>query len=195
MATQRLGRPAGGKRLPVRVGAPFGHRIEERGKPGVVHLTSRDAAGYGVGGQDNCPGTGVLPSSSQGAGLNLEHFEEELLDYEEEEEEHEVAVQTGGTVEMPKVNKRAVQGDHQVGRRHQELIAGNLPRASAELCNKQNQQNSAATMAVNSEAMAEAPDCSASIVWGFRDHCRLSIGIFKKAAGKRTPGTDGERVL
>ncbi|KAJ1191189.1 hypothetical protein NDU88_000505 [Pleurodeles waltl] len=127
MATQRLGRPTGGKRLPVRVGAPFGHRIEGRAKPRAVHLTSRDAAGHGVGGQVTCPGTGVLPSTNQGAGLNLEHVEEELLDYEEEEEVHEVAVQTGGPVEMPKMNKRAVQGARLVGR-HQKLVAGNLPR-------------------------------------------------------------------
>ncbi|KAJ1215918.1 hypothetical protein NDU88_003524 [Pleurodeles waltl] len=89
MATQRLGRPAGGKHLLVRVGAPLGHRIEEKVKPGAVRLTSQDASGYGVGGQDICPGTGVLPSTSRGAGLTLEQFEEELLDYEEEVHELE----------------------------------------------------------------------------------------------------------
>ncbi|KAJ1092854.1 hypothetical protein NDU88_005964 [Pleurodeles waltl] len=62
-----------------------------------------------------------------GAGSNLEHIEEELLDYEEEDEAHEVAVQMGGTAEMPKVIKRAVRGDSLVGR-HQELVVGNFPR-------------------------------------------------------------------
>ncbi|KAJ1160106.1 hypothetical protein NDU88_000608 [Pleurodeles waltl] len=116
MAQQRLGRPAGSKGLPVRVGAPFGHRIEGRVKPGAVHLTSRKAAGLGVGSQDTCSASGVLPFTSRGAGSNLEHIEDELLDYDEEEEAHEVAVQTGGTVETPKVIKRAVQHDRSVGR-------------------------------------------------------------------------------
>ncbi|KAJ1205338.1 hypothetical protein NDU88_000773 [Pleurodeles waltl] len=128
MATQRLGRPACGKHLLVRVGAPMGHRIEEKAEPGAVRLTSRDASCYGVGGQDICPGTGVLPSTSRGAGLNLVQFEEKLLDYEEEEEVHEEAVQTGGTVEMPQVNKKAVESDRLVGRHHQELVGGNLHR-------------------------------------------------------------------
>ncbi|KAJ1217463.1 hypothetical protein NDU88_005057 [Pleurodeles waltl] len=81
MATQRLGRPACGKSLPVRAGAPLGHWIEEKVKPGAVRLTLRDASGYGVGGQDICAGTGVLPSNTRGAGFTMEQFEEELLDY------------------------------------------------------------------------------------------------------------------
>ncbi|KAJ1135674.1 hypothetical protein NDU88_002112 [Pleurodeles waltl] len=124
-ANQRLGRPTGVMCLPVRVGAPLEHWVEGRVKPGAGRPTSRDAAVHGVGGKATCPGTAVRPSTSHGAGLNLEHVEEELLDYEEEEEVHEVAVQTGGPVERPKVNKRAVQGDRMVGH-HQDLVAGNL---------------------------------------------------------------------
>ncbi|KAJ1092756.1 hypothetical protein NDU88_005866 [Pleurodeles waltl] len=135
LATRRLGRPACGKSLPLRVEAPLGHRIEEKVKPRAVRLTSWDASGYGVGGHDICPGTRVLHSTSRGAGLTMERLEEELLDYEEEEEVQEVerghqrAVQTGGTLKIPQVvNKKAVQSDRLVGRRHQELVAGNLPR-------------------------------------------------------------------
>ncbi|KAJ1088935.1 hypothetical protein NDU88_002089 [Pleurodeles waltl] len=135
MATQLLGQPACGKRLPVRVGAPSGHRIEERVKPGAVRLTSRDVSGPGVGVQDICPGTEVVLSPSRGAGFAMEQIEEELLDYDEEEEVQEVerghqrAVQTDGTLEIPQlVNKKAVQIDRPVGRHHQELVAGNLPR-------------------------------------------------------------------
>ncbi|KAJ1139389.1 hypothetical protein NDU88_005762 [Pleurodeles waltl] len=126
-AHQWLGWLADGKSLPVRVGAPFGHWLEGRVKPGAVHLTSREAAGHGVLGQDTCPGFGVRPSTSRGAGSNLEHIEEELLDYDEEEEAHEVAMQTSGMVETPKVIKKAVQCGRPVGRQ-QELVVGNLPR-------------------------------------------------------------------
>ncbi|KAJ1134750.1 hypothetical protein NDU88_001197 [Pleurodeles waltl] len=127
MANQRFGQPAGVRRLPMRVDAPLGHRAEGRAKPGSVCLTSRDAAVQGSGGKNAGPGTAGRRSTSQDAGLHLEHVEEELLDYEEEEEVHEVAVQAGAPVETPKVNKRAVQGDRLVGR-HQELVAGNLFR-------------------------------------------------------------------
>ncbi|KAJ1208210.1 hypothetical protein NDU88_003596 [Pleurodeles waltl] len=126
MANQQFGRPSGVKQLPVRVSAPLGHRAEGRVKPGVVQLTSRDAAVQGSGGTDAGPGIAERSSTSQGAGLLLEHGEE-LLDYEEEKEVHEVAVQTGTPVERPKVSKRAVKGDRPVGR-HQELVAGNLLR-------------------------------------------------------------------
>ncbi|KAJ1156612.1 hypothetical protein NDU88_009330 [Pleurodeles waltl] len=135
MATQQLGRPACGKSLPVRVGAPSGHRIEERAKPGGVCLTSRDVSSPSVGVQDICPGIEVVPSTSRGAGFAMEQLEEELLDYEEEEAVQEVergqqrAVQSDGTLEIPQVvNKKAVHNDRPVRRRHQELVAGNLPR-------------------------------------------------------------------
>ncbi|KAJ1189915.1 hypothetical protein NDU88_006657 [Pleurodeles waltl] len=127
MVNQRFGRPTGVRHLTVRVGAPLGHWVEGRAKPRAVRLTSRDTAVQGIGGKDTCPGTTGRPSTSQGAGLHLDHVEEELLDYEEEEEVHEVAVQTGGAVERPKVNKRAAQGDRLVVH-HRDLVAENLLR-------------------------------------------------------------------
>ncbi|KAJ1128350.1 hypothetical protein NDU88_006729 [Pleurodeles waltl] len=123
---QQLGRPAGGKSLLVRVGTPVGHRVEGRVKPRAVHLTSQEASGHGVLGQETCPGFSVWPSTSRGAGLNLEHIEEEQLDYDEEVEAHEVAVPTGGMVETSRVIKKAVQCDRPVGR-NQELVVGNFP--------------------------------------------------------------------
>ncbi|KAJ1198723.1 hypothetical protein NDU88_002562 [Pleurodeles waltl] len=60
---QQLGRPAGGKTLPVRVGAPFGHRVEGRVKPGAVYLTSQEASRHGVLGHDDCPGVSVRIST------------------------------------------------------------------------------------------------------------------------------------
>ncbi|KAJ1143477.1 hypothetical protein NDU88_009785 [Pleurodeles waltl] len=69
----------------------------------------------------------------------MEQFEKELLDYEEEKKVqavgrgHQRAVLTGGTLEIPRVvNKKAVQSDRLVGRRHQKLVAGNFPRVQDE---------------------------------------------------------------
>ncbi|KAJ1090467.1 hypothetical protein NDU88_003599 [Pleurodeles waltl] len=121
MANQRFGRPSGVQQLPVRVEALLGHWAEVRAKPGVVRLTSRDAAVQGSGGSDAGPGIAKSSSATQGTSLCLE-LGEELLDYEEEEEVHEVAVQTSDPVEKPRMSKRAVQGDRLVGRQ-QELVA------------------------------------------------------------------------
>ncbi|KAJ1115417.1 hypothetical protein NDU88_003641 [Pleurodeles waltl] len=121
-----FGRRSGVQQLPVRVEAPLGHRAEVRAKPRAVRLTLRDAAVQGSGGSDAGHGIAESSSASQGASLQLE-LGEELLDYEEEEEVHEVAVQTGAPVEKPRMSKRAVQGDRLVGC-HQELVAGNLLR-------------------------------------------------------------------
>ncbi|KAJ1109907.1 hypothetical protein NDU88_007264 [Pleurodeles waltl] len=95
--------------------------LEGEGDEQIAHVSE------GSGSKDAGPGIAGRPSTSQGAGLLLEHGEEEFLDYEEEEEVHEVAVQTGAPVERPQASKRAVQGDRLVGR-HQELVAGNLLR-------------------------------------------------------------------
>ncbi|KAJ1205228.1 hypothetical protein NDU88_000663 [Pleurodeles waltl] len=75
------------------------------------------------------------PSTSRGAGFaELEHIEEELLDYEDEEEVEEVerghqrAVQKG-TLEVSHVaTKKAVQRDSPLGGYHQAFVTGNLPR-------------------------------------------------------------------
>ncbi|KAJ1105649.1 hypothetical protein NDU88_003054 [Pleurodeles waltl] len=115
MANQRFGRPSGVQQLPVRVGAPLGHRDEVRVKPGAVHLTSREAAVQGSGGSDADPGIAESSSASQADRLQLE-LGGELLDYETEEAVHEVAVQTGASVEKTRMSKQAVQGDHLVGR-------------------------------------------------------------------------------
>ncbi|KAJ1141005.1 hypothetical protein NDU88_007342 [Pleurodeles waltl] len=63
----------------------------------------------------------------------MEQIEEKLLDHEEEvqqvERGHQRAVQADGTLEIPQVvNKKVVQSDRPVGRRHQELVAGNVSR-------------------------------------------------------------------
>ncbi|KAJ1191159.1 hypothetical protein NDU88_000475 [Pleurodeles waltl] len=127
MANLRFRRPSGVQQLSVRVGAPLGHWDEVRAKPGAVRLTPRDAAVQGSGGSDAGPGIAESSSASQGASLRLE-LGEELLNYEEEEAVHEVAVQTGAPVEKTRMSKRAFQGDRLVGR-HQELVAGNLLRS------------------------------------------------------------------
>ncbi|KAJ1200733.1 hypothetical protein NDU88_004554 [Pleurodeles waltl] len=124
---QQLGRPAGGKSLPVRVGAPFRHRAEGGVKPRAVYLTSWEAARHGVLCQDEGPVFDMRPSTSRGAGSNLEHIEEELLDYDEEVEAQVASVPKGGMMETPRVVQKVVQRDHPGGRR-QELVVGNLPR-------------------------------------------------------------------
>ncbi|KAJ1118601.1 hypothetical protein NDU88_006791 [Pleurodeles waltl] len=65
----------------------------------------------------------VRPSTSRGTGSNLEHIEEELLDYDEEVETPVASVPKGCVKETPRV----VQSDHRRGRR-QELVIGNLQR-------------------------------------------------------------------
>ncbi|KAJ1174471.1 hypothetical protein NDU88_006292 [Pleurodeles waltl] len=74
-------------------------------------------------------------STSRGAGSALEHIEEELLDYEDEEEVEEVerghqrALQKDGTLEISHmVTKKAVQSDRPLGGHHQVFVTGNLPR-------------------------------------------------------------------
>ncbi|KAJ1216724.1 hypothetical protein NDU88_004323 [Pleurodeles waltl] len=69
VATRLLGQPACGKRLPVRVGAFSGHRLEERARPGAVRLTPGDVSSPGSGIQDFCPGAEEVPSTSRGAGF------------------------------------------------------------------------------------------------------------------------------
>ncbi|KAJ1106476.1 hypothetical protein NDU88_003877 [Pleurodeles waltl] len=102
--TRRPGQPACDPRLPVRVGAPSGHRLEERAKPGSVRLTSGEASGPGSGIQEIYPMIKGEPSTSLGAVLVEQEVIKELLDYEEEEEVeemdkgHQRAVQKGGTL-------------------------------------------------------------------------------------------------
>ncbi|KAJ1178761.1 hypothetical protein NDU88_004003 [Pleurodeles waltl] len=121
---QRFGRLSGVEQLPVRVGAPLGHRDEVRAKPGAVRATLREAAVQGSGSSDTGPGIAKSSSASQGASSQSE-LGEELLEYDEEEAVHEVAVQIGAPVEKTRTSKWAVWGNRLVGR-HQELVAGNL---------------------------------------------------------------------
>ncbi|KAJ1206030.1 hypothetical protein NDU88_001445 [Pleurodeles waltl] len=69
----------------------------------------------------------VQPSTSQGAGANVEYTEEELLDYDEEVEAHVASVPKGGMMQTSRVVQKVVQRDHLGGSR-QELVVGNLPR-------------------------------------------------------------------
>ncbi|KAJ1217727.1 hypothetical protein NDU88_005318 [Pleurodeles waltl] len=62
-----------------------------------------------------------------GTGANLEHIEEELLDYDEEVEAHVASVPKGGMMETPRVVWKVVQRDHLGGRR-QELVVENFSR-------------------------------------------------------------------
>ncbi|KAJ1106708.1 hypothetical protein NDU88_004108 [Pleurodeles waltl] len=134
--TRRLGRPACDQRLPVRVGAPSGHRLEERAKPRAVRLTSGEASGPGLGVQEIYPLVEGVPSTSRGAVVvEQEVIEDELLDYEEEEEaeeihkEHRRVVQEGSTLVVAhEANKKVVKSDRWVGGDQQVFFAGNLPR-------------------------------------------------------------------
>ncbi|KAJ1208129.1 hypothetical protein NDU88_003518 [Pleurodeles waltl] len=121
-----VGRLADVQSLPVKVKAPFRHRAEGRVKPGTVYLTSREAAGAGSMRQCDDPVVDVRPSTSRGAGVSLERIEVELLDYDDEVEEHVTSVQRGDAMK-PRVIPKVVQGDH-IGVRHLELVAGSLPR-------------------------------------------------------------------
>ncbi|KAJ1144199.1 hypothetical protein NDU88_010501 [Pleurodeles waltl] len=121
---QQFGRLADVQSLPVKVGAPFRHQAEGRVKP---RGTSREAAGAGSLGQCDDPVVDVRPSTSRGAGASFESIEEELLDYDDEVEEHVTYVQRGDNMKKPRVVPKVVLGDH-VGVRHRELVAGSLPR-------------------------------------------------------------------
>ncbi|KAJ1097747.1 hypothetical protein NDU88_002864 [Pleurodeles waltl] len=124
---RQFGQLAGVQSLPVKVGEPFRHRAEGRVKSGVVYPTLREAAGAGALGQDDDPLFEVRPSTSRGAGASLDRIEEELLDYDDEVEEHVMSVPRGDAMETPRVVPKVVQGDHFGGRRR-ELVAGNLAR-------------------------------------------------------------------
>ncbi|KAJ1131346.1 hypothetical protein NDU88_009683 [Pleurodeles waltl] len=132
-AIGRLGRPANVRRLPVRVRAPSGHRVEERVLSGAVRLTTREATGPGMGGQDLYPRRYEVPSTSRGAGVTeQEVLDEEHLDYEEEEEVipscQQRAVQVGATRAATHGEQMAVQSDRRCGSERQVSVAGNLPR-------------------------------------------------------------------
>ncbi|KAJ1138395.1 hypothetical protein NDU88_004781 [Pleurodeles waltl] len=120
---QQFGRLAGVQSLPVRVGAPVGHRAEGRVKPRVVYPTSWDAARQGTLGQSVDPVFDVRPSTSRGTGSNLEHIEEELFDYDEEVETPVASVPKGCVKEMPRVvqkvryNRRVGMKDVEEGER------------------------------------------------------------------------------
>ncbi|KAJ1105822.1 hypothetical protein NDU88_003226 [Pleurodeles waltl] len=124
---QQFGQLAGVQSLPVKVGAPLRHWAEGRVKSGSVYPTSREAAGHGALGQGDDPVFDVRPSTSWGASASLERVEEELLDYDEEVEEHVASVPRDDSMETPRVVRKVVQGDHLGGHRR-ELVAGNLPR-------------------------------------------------------------------
>ncbi|KAJ1151919.1 hypothetical protein NDU88_004698 [Pleurodeles waltl] len=85
---QQLGRLAGVQSLPVKVGAPIRHRAEGRVKFGAAYPTSQEAAGHGALGQGDD------------------------LDYDKEVEEHVTSVPRGDWMEMPRVVRKVVQGDH-----------------------------------------------------------------------------------
>ncbi|KAJ1190024.1 hypothetical protein NDU88_006764 [Pleurodeles waltl] len=139
-STRRFGRLAQVQRLPVRVGAPSGHRLEERAQSGAVWLTTGEATGPGLGFQDFYPLHEAVPSTSQGAGVaDQEVINDVLLDYEEEEEWEDVfsgqlrAVQRGTSrIVAREADKKAVQSDHRVGRDRQVSFAGNLPREAGQ---------------------------------------------------------------
>ncbi|KAJ1109350.1 hypothetical protein NDU88_006712 [Pleurodeles waltl] len=120
-ADQRLGRPAVFDGL-VEVGAPPGHRVEEGAQPGAVRLTPREVSVREGGYSDtNLSGIRSIPAS-QGATSGLS-FEEEALDYEEEDTDQgaqPVAVAKATT------SRRAVQGDRLAG--SQKDLSGNLLR-------------------------------------------------------------------
>ncbi|KAJ1180007.1 hypothetical protein NDU88_005235 [Pleurodeles waltl] len=128
-STGRLGRPGCIQRMSVRVGAPSGHRLEERVQSGAVRLTSVEATGPGLGIQKFYPLPERVPSTIQDAVVaEQEAIEDELLDYEEEEEAEEIhsghqrAVQKGTTqVVAREANKKVVQSDRRVGRDRQVL--------------------------------------------------------------------------
>ncbi|KAJ1190139.1 hypothetical protein NDU88_006878 [Pleurodeles waltl] len=73
------------------------------------------------------PVVDVRPSTSRGAGASLECIDEELLDYDDEVEEHVTSVPRGDAMKTPRVVPKVVQGNY-FGVRHRELVAGNLPR-------------------------------------------------------------------
>ncbi|KAJ1204007.1 hypothetical protein NDU88_007788 [Pleurodeles waltl] len=135
-STRRLGRWACDKRLLVRVGAPSGHRLEERARPREVCLTSGEASGPGFGFQEVYPVAEGEPYTSRGAGFaELEHIEEEFLDDEDEEEAEEVershwrTVQKEDTLDVShEATKNAVQINRPVGGHHQVFVTENLPR-------------------------------------------------------------------
>ncbi|KAJ1136815.1 hypothetical protein NDU88_003229 [Pleurodeles waltl] len=82
-STGRLGQPAQIQRLPVRVGAPSGHRLEERAQSRVVQLTT----GWQRVRQDFYPLHKGVPSTSGSAGETVQEvIDDMLLDYEEEDE-------------------------------------------------------------------------------------------------------------
>ncbi|KAJ1204045.1 hypothetical protein NDU88_007826 [Pleurodeles waltl] len=140
-STRRLGWWACDKRLPVRVGAPSGHRLEERARPGEVCLTSGEASGPGFGFQAVYPVAEGEPSTGRGAGFaELEHIEEESLDDEDEEEAEEVerrhrrTVQKEGTLDVShEANLNAVQINRPVGGHPQVFVTENVPRVDVTI--------------------------------------------------------------
>ncbi|KAJ1174317.1 hypothetical protein NDU88_006139 [Pleurodeles waltl] len=112
------GRMVGDRSLPVKVRAPSAHRPEERVRSGAVRLTSGDAA----------RACDAQPSTSQGAGDGWADWDDELLDYEDLEEQVTSKQRDKVQGEAPGV----VQGGHVLELPH-ELSASNLPRGEEVL--------------------------------------------------------------
>ncbi|KAJ1205426.1 hypothetical protein NDU88_000861 [Pleurodeles waltl] len=118
-AGQRLGRPAV-FHGPVEVRAPSGHRVEERAQPGAVRLTWREVWVCEEGcSASNVSGIRSIPVS-QDATSGLA-FEEEALDYEEDD-----TVARPVAVMKATSSRRAVQGNRLAG--GQKVLSGNLLR-------------------------------------------------------------------
>ncbi|KAJ1198383.1 hypothetical protein NDU88_002224 [Pleurodeles waltl] len=123
---RQSGRLAGGQSLPVKVRAPSRHRFEGRVKSGAVYPTSREPDGLGTLGQGADSVFDEQPSTSRGASARVECLEEELLDYDEVEEQV-IPASKGVVKEMPHTVPKVVRGDH-FGSRHLDMVAGSLPR-------------------------------------------------------------------
>ncbi|KAJ1118090.1 hypothetical protein NDU88_006285 [Pleurodeles waltl] len=104
-AHQRLGRPAGGQ-VPVEVGAPPGHRMEERVQSGAVRLTTRESAIRGGGSSD--PNLSVHETVPDSRSTIYGLVAEEELDYEEDST---VSGEQAVAVQQSTPRGRAVQGD------------------------------------------------------------------------------------
>ncbi|KAJ1215344.1 hypothetical protein NDU88_002953 [Pleurodeles waltl] len=90
-STRQLGWPAQVQRLPVKVGAPSGHRIEKRAQSGRVRLTTGRQQIRAWASKDFYPLQEGVPYTSRSAGVaDQEVIDDVLLDYEEEDESEEV---------------------------------------------------------------------------------------------------------
>ncbi|KAJ1123584.1 hypothetical protein NDU88_002052 [Pleurodeles waltl] len=120
-------RLTGVQSLPVKVRAPSRHQVEGRVKSRAVYPTSRETYGSGSLGQGADSVFDVQPSTSRGAGASVEYLEEELLDYEDEVDEHVTPVLSGVVKEAPQAIPKVVRGVH-FGSCRRDTVAGSLPR-------------------------------------------------------------------